>query len=280
MNRFDEARMWVLSSLAVVIALVPQSAFGADDDRGAQQIERQMMEQICEGHMAAGADHEAHLECSECPSETDFKGQKQPFAVQRTFRGHFSAKGIEQILVTMLGCESHVRSWGGAYLFARQGESWEKVVYFPGHRPEDCLTFRGRDGLDRMACQWAEMHAGTGEAWITETAYLNNTVSDRVLIGDIDNNLGGGDKGAGYCFEQAITSFRKLSARRGFRTLVEQRKQAAPPEEFKPCGDQPLKGPFEKVTLDFLFDGYHFHLAPGMQSRLARVAGFWTRPKL
>jgi hypothetical protein len=268
--------MRLLLGLAIILALVPRGALSAGVGAGVK-IDREMMEQICEGQVAVGADNKVLLQCSVCPSYTDFQGQKQPFTAGGTYGGRFSTKGSEQLLLIMDGCESHAMSWGGAFLFTRKGQAWEKSVYFQGHRPEECLTFRGGDGLDRMACRSEDMHFGTSQNWITETSYRNNVIATRVLIGDINGNLGGGDKSSGYCFAQEISSFSKLSAGRGFRIVVEQKKEPAPPD-FKQCEDEPgLRGPAEIITLDFLFDGYHFRLAPGMANRLGRVRDFLAR---
>ncbi len=231
---------------------------------------------VCESSSAVSVGPSGHYQCDECPSYTDFHGnRKQLFNLQKEFRGHFSTTTREQLLLVLSGCESHADGFGGTALLTREGAGWKKAGYFKAFKPSDCFSFKGHDGLERLACREDDMHFGTGESWIEAASFEDNTLHRHYMLPLIIDNMAGlGFAVKGYCYEQNIASFEKLASEAGFMVVVTQTRGRAPTGE-NACGETktPME-PKQPLTLRFDFDGGGFTLARESQGGLEKIKHF------
>ncbi len=258
--------------LTVVALTVSAQGQAAEDIPGAKLIDRRAMQAVCESSSATNVDAKGHFQCTVCPSYTDFQGSNHDsFDLQAVYPGHFSTTSAEQLLLALAGCESHASGLGGSILLTGDGAGWKKSGYFKGDSALKCLTFRARDDFDRLVCFAGDGHFGTAAYWINAVSYKDGSRHAEPLLQDIGTNMGGGSPVAGYCYEQDITKFEKLSSGTGFMVVVKQTRGLAPAGEGS-CGETEIRmEPTETVNLNFQFDGDHFALAPESKDGLQKL---------
>jgi hypothetical protein len=142
--------------IATAFALFVMSVRALADGRApvAQQVDRGAMRAVCESNTAVSIGPSGRFQCEVCPSYTDFHGNpKESFNLQKVFRGHLSTTSGEQFLLVLSGCEDHADGFGGSALLTLAGAGWKRVGYFKAFKPSNCLSFKGRDGLERLACR-------------------------------------------------------------------------------------------------------------------------------
>jgi len=116
---------------------------------------------------------------------------------------------------------------------SRAGTRWKKLNYFQGHKPLKGLSFKARDGLDRMVGFGGDQHYDGNASWISAVSYKDNVLHEEPLLGVSGNS--GGAPAAGYCYQQDIDTFEKLPSKTGIKVVVKQIRGLAPSGE-KSCG--------------------------------------------
>jgi hypothetical protein len=262
----------VCVAVAVVVLTMSAHAQATEEIPGAKQIDRRAMQEVCESSATINIDPTGHFQCTVCPSYTDFHGNRESFDLQEVYKGHFSSANTEQLLLALTGCEPHVSGFGGSILLSRDGTVWKKSNYFKGNNASKCLTFRARDGLDRLVCFAGDSHAGNSVYWISAVSYKDNSLHAQTML-DLSGNMAGLPI-ARYCYDQDIGTFEKLPSGNGFRVLVTQTRGLLPSGDDA-CGvtDIPME-PAQTVKLDFQFDGDHFALAPESKDNMQKVENF------
>jgi hypothetical protein len=261
--------------LLVLVAVCAVPSF-AQDFPPPGSAGRGAMLAVCESSTAVRVGPSGQYQCDVCPSYTDFPGnRKESFNLQKEFRGHFSTTTSEQLLLVLSGCESHADGFGGSALLTREGAGWKKAGYFKAFRPSDCLSFKGRDGLERLACREDDAHFGTAESWIEAASFEDNALHRHFMLSPLINNLAGlGFPVKGYCYEQNIAIFEKLPSDAGFVVVVTQTRGRAPTGE-NACGETEIPmEPKQSLTLRFDFDGDSFTLARESQDGLEKIKHF------
>ncbi len=263
-------------TITIVVLTMSSHAQATEEIPGARQIDRSAMQEVCESNATIEVDPKGTFQCTVCPSYTDFQGNnRESFDLQAVYQGHFSAKNAEQLLLVMAGCESHASGLGGSILLTRDRTIWKKSGYFKGDKPLECLSFKSRDGLDRLACFAGDAHFGTASYWINAVSYKDNSLHVDPLLQDIGANTAGGFPAAGYCYEQEINKFEKLPSDSGFTVRVTQSRGLAPPAAEGSCGETEIPmEPAQTVNLTFQFDGDHFVLTPGSKDGLQAIKNF------
>ena len=259
-------------AFTVVVLAVCAHAQAAEEALGTAQIDRGAMQEVCENSAATNIDANGQSQCTVCPSYTDFHGNREPFYLRAVYQGHFSATNGEQLLVALNGCESHASGFGGSVLLTRDGTVWKKSAYFKGDSAWKCLSFKARDGLDRLVCSAGDSHAGNSVYWISAASYKDNALHAEPLLG-LSGNMAGLPI-ARYCYDQDIGTFEKLPTGNGFSVAVVQSKGLLPPGDDA-CGvtDIPME-PTQTVNLKFQFDGDHFALAPESKDSMQKIENF------
>lgn len=274
MNVSPDAKTCITA--AGILVMMSLQGLAAGGSTAAQQIDRQAMQAVCESSAAVSVDAHGRFQCNVCPSYTDFHGnRKQSFNLQKVLRGHFSTTAHRQALLVLSGCESHASGFGGSALLTREGGRWKKAGYFKAFKPSDCLSFKGHDGLERLACREDDMHFGTAESWIEAASFEDNTLHrHQTLPLMIDNMAGLGFPVKGHCYEQKITQFEALPSGAGFTVVVTQTRGRAPQGE-NACGETEIPmEPKQTLTLRFDFDGNGFTLARESQDGLEKIKHF------
>ncbi len=262
--------------VAVTAVVLTISARGqvAEEIPGAKLMDPRAMQTVCESRAAINIDPKGRFQCTVCPSYTNFQGTRESFDLQAVYRGHFSTINTEQLLLVLYGCEPHSSGFGGSILLTRDGTVWKKSGYFKGDNASKCLSFKARDGLDRLVCFVGDAHFGTSSYWINAVSYKGNSWHAEPLLSDIGGNMGSGSPAAGYCYEQDIDAFEKLPSDAGFRVVVTQTKGLALSGENS-CGETEIPmEPTQTVNLNFHFDGDHFALAPESKAGMQRIKDF------
>lgn len=259
--------------VAVTVVVLTMSAHGqtVEEIAGTKQLDRSAWEAVCESRISA--DSKGTFQCTVCPSYTDFRGTRGSFSLNAVYRGHFSATNADQLLLALYGCEPHVSMFGGSVLLTRDGAVWKKSGYFKGDNAMRCLSFKARDGLDRLVCFSGDSHFGNSVYWISAMSYKGNSLHAEPLL-DLSGNMGTGSPVARYCYEQEIDTFEKLPSDNGFKVVVKQIRGLAPSGEDA-CGvtEIPME-PTQTVSLYFQFDGDHFDVAPESKDGLHKVKNF------
>lgn len=266
--------------VAVTVVALTTSARGqtAEAIPGAKLMDPGAMQTVCESSAAINVDPKGHFQCTVCPSYTDLQGARETFDLQAVYGGHFSTINTEQLLLALYGCEPHYSGFGGSILLIRDGTVWKKAGYFKADNALKCLSFKARDGLDRLVCLVGDAHFGTAAYWIRAVSYKDNSLHAEPLLQDIGANMAGGFPAAGYCYEQDIDTFEKVPSGAGFRVVVTQTKGLAPSGENS-CGvtEIPME-PAQTVNLNFQFDGDHFALDPESKDGLQKIKNFLPHP--
>lgn len=270
MNFSSNARIFLTA--AGIGLMVPVQAVAG----GAQKIDRGAMQAVCESKAGVSIGASGDFQCDVCPSYTDFHGnRKLSFNLQKVFRGHFSTTSHEQALLVLSGCENHADGFGGTALLTHEGKGWNKSAYFKAFKPSECLSFKGRDGLERLACRENDMHFGTAEYWSETVSFEANSLHQHpALPAIIDNMAGLGFPVKGYCYEQNISRFEKLSSGTGFVVVVTQTRGRAPSGENS-CGETKIPmEPKQTLTLKFDFNGDGFALDSESRAGLEKIKHF------
>ncbi|WP_296824177.1 hypothetical protein [Sulfurovum sp.] len=156
----------------VFIVLGIFSFLNAGDNGGYGSVSYTLMQSVCkdkpqlvEGGMPA-------CTCSRV-NMTHFNSS-ETFAFEALFRGNFTDSDADEIFAVTAGCEPHVNNWGGAMLFRKKGNRWQKIFYAPGY-PGKCKKI-DVSGRSELLCHGKYMNQGYG--------------NDRlVLFGVTDNGL-------------------------------------------------------------------------------------------
>ncbi|MGA7770013.1 MAG: hypothetical protein WCA27_27770 [Candidatus Sulfotelmatobacter sp.] len=263
----------VCVTITVVVLTMAAHGQAAEEIPGAKQIDRRAMQEVCESSATISVDPNGHFRCAVCPSYTDFHGNRESFDLQAVYQGRFSTTNSEQLLLALTGCEPHASGFGGSILLTRDGTVWKKSAYFKGQKPTKCLSFKARDGLDRLVCFAGDAHFGTSASWISALSYKDNSLHAETLL-DVGGNMALGSPAAGYCYEQDITTFEKVPSDTGFMVVVTQTRGLAPSGDAS-CGETEIRmEPTQIVNLNFQFDSDHFALAPASKDSLQKVENF------
>jgi hypothetical protein len=273
-NAFLNAKTFVTAAGMLLMMSAPALAGGGA--AGVQQIDQGAMQEVCESSAAVGVDARGHSQCTVCPSYTDFHGnRKQSFNLQKVLGGHFSTTAHEQALLVLSGCESHADGFGGTALLTGEGKGWKRTAYFKAFKPSNCFSFKGRDGLERLACRGDDAHFGTADSWIEAASFEDNSLHRHSMLPPVIDNMAGlGFAVKGYCYQQNIARFEKLPAEAGFTVAVTQTKGLAPSGENSCEENEIHTEPKQTITLRFDFDGDHFTLAKESQDGLEKIKRF------
>jgi hypothetical protein len=133
----------------------PEKWIPSDAARLSPSATERLLVQICPGHTSESG-------CDVCPKDTNGGGGKDrgKWEIKAVFSGHFVSPSSEDALVSGSGCEPHADDFGGSFLLAKRGPSWQKVRYVPGLIAFDCHKLTGSDGRDRLICGQADSWQG------------------------------------------------------------------------------------------------------------------------
>ena len=272
------AKAWVV--VAAFLVTMSAGALRADRIVGAELVDHQAMEEVCESSATVSVDRDGHFQCSICPSYTDFHANHESFNLESAYKGHFSTTGAEQLLLILSGCQTHATGFGGSVLLTQAGAAWKKSGFFAAGKPSKCLSFKALDHLDELVCEQDDMRFGTSTSWIKAVSYRDNSLHEETLLSHIDDNTAGGAPKEGYCFEQDIASFKNSPSKAGFLIVITQMKDLASPGQDS-CGFNAKRReqPKQTLKLHFLFDGDHFSLAQESNEELRKLQSFLPKTK-
>ena len=218
--------------------------------------------------------------CGGCPSFTGFAGQpaskgKSPdFELYKVLEGSFTKPGASEMLAESSGCEAHVANFGGTLLLEKAGEKWRRARYNSGV-VGIVRAFQRKDGRDIVLDQGGYTGQGESTGWLSTLVF--STKSDPVehtlmRVQDTSENACQADRvSIGYIENLEFPDLNgdgnpdvRVTVRWG---------QAKVPSEFKGNCEKEFEPPQAPAyTVDFLFDGTTFHVAPGSVATLRKVS--------
>jgi hypothetical protein len=212
---------------------------------------------------------DAHVSgCHTCPQGTDDAGGTQNnWEIYAQTPGHFTSPQDDNLILDGSGCDSHAKNFGGSYLFAIRDGKAHLLRYNPGLITDQCHKFGFEDGRNFLVCRggWT----GQGES-IENVSVVSFDASGRgtqkflLSTSDLSGSCSGDDAQivrqseiTGIEFEpkdsEKITGM-KVTANLG---KVPCSKASSAAKRAKPAGN------LKSYTVEFLFDGHLFQVAPG-----------------
>lgn len=239
-------------------------------------------------------DHYACLCCAPfgcCGPDSGMRTGER-YAVRQLITGSFMHAGAREAFAIMDGCEPYAGNYGGAVLLQMKGQSWEMVRYHSAYNPNDCKAIPRKDGRDTLACLWVTgkmvpsyyiyaltfdekgkiVHGPEQDGHLFEIYDTTSDAcagSDEISFGNIRDLTAADINKDGW---KDITV--KLEVALGFKPSAAWKKAHC---EFEPQGAKktPVPEPkMKQVSIDFLFDGERFKIAPGS----ADIYGHFMKP--
>ncbi|TNC81247.1 MAG: hypothetical protein C9356_10295 [Oleiphilus sp.] len=178
--------------------------------------------------------------CSEFTSAGDFD---EPLVLRAMVSGHFSTRKHREVAVDTEGCEPHNNSYGGLILLREVDDKLQHHYYQPGFRLQECLKFSAPENRDTLVCNQVDYAQGQAFGQFSEFRFGRHQAAWTELQ-------------SWFIHEEEKLKVEPVSAKQidinrdGLQDLRIIFKAKATRE------------PELKFTLDFLFDGEHFKIAP------------------
>jgi hypothetical protein len=216
--------------------------------------------------------------CRVCPERTTDSASASTggWRLNAVTSGHFTSASSDELLIGATGCEPHAMNFGGSFLFAREDGNVRVMKYEQGLITDRCHKFSYADGRDYLICQ--EGWTGQGETF------------DNVVV--ISFNSAGETASANLIQTEDTT----MTCRPAMTATV--RKSAIAETQFTPqdaaqitsftitatlgnipcsqVGRKPMSprwvSAVKPYSIEFLFDGQRFLVAPASRAALQRFA--------
>lgn len=96
--------------------------------------------------------------CKSCPSYT--AGGQPELQITNTISSNFTNRAATEILVDIAGCEPATANNGGSVLLEENGQNWNRILYLPGFRSNECVRFRTLHQTVSLACNISNFDQG------------------------------------------------------------------------------------------------------------------------
>ena len=218
--------------------------------------------------------------CGGCPSLTSFAGAdpsngKDPdFDLRQVLEGSFTRPGASEMLAEFFGCEPHVYNFGGTILLEKAGDNWRRVRYMNGIIGL-MRTYPRLDGRDIVLDQAGYTGQGisTGSISIYDFSVKPDpSVHELLRVEDTSGNACQSERVTLSYFDKIDYPDLNGDGKPDLRVTVRWGTATVPARVRANCGldFKPPKPP--AYTIDFIFDGKSFHVAPGSAATLRKVA--------
>jgi hypothetical protein len=267
-----------LAALVAAFAAAPLRAQSAG--QGEDSITQEILQTVCpEGAHAISTAHGKEYGCGVCPGFTSFKGQRLTlrdhvnFELRKVLTGSFTAAGENETLAEFFGCEPHAANFGGILLLERSGSELRRVRFFPGVIGI-LRTWRMNNGRDIVLSQGGYTGQGVSTGWVSTYEFPAKGDPVQHTLVQVEDNSGV------YCQTDRIEigyipklEFPDLNGDGIPDLRVTVRWGSAKvPEKFREHCELDYKPPEAPAyTIDFLFDGQAFRVAPGSAATLRRI---------
>ncbi len=178
--------------------------------------------------------------CSEFTSAGDFE---EPLVLRAMVSGHFSTLKHREVAVDTEGCEPHNNSYGGLMLLREVEGVLQQHYYQAGFRLHECLKFSAPEERDTLVCNQVDYAQGQAFGQFSEFRFGRHQAAWTELQ-------------SWFMHEEEKLKVEPVSAiqvdinQDGLQDLRIVLKANATHEREV------------KLTLDFLYDGEHFKIAP------------------
>jgi hypothetical protein len=217
--------------------------------------------------------------CGGCPAFTGFggqppsKGTEPDFELRKVLKGSFTRPGASELLAEFSGCEAHVNNLGGTLLLEKAGTGWRRVRYMAG-LVGIVRGYARKDGLEIVLDQGGYTGQGisTGSLSTYDFSAKPEPAEHRLLVVE--------DTSLNFCELDRVTvdyisklDFPDLNGDGlpDLRVTLMYGHGYVPAKLHGHC-DAEFKPPAGVAhQIDFLFDGFSFHVAPGSARELQLV---------
>jgi hypothetical protein len=216
--------------------------------------------------------------CGGCPAFTSFhsdkpsQGKEPDFELRKLLTGAFTRAGSKEVLAEFFGCEPHVYNFGGTLILDQAGPTLKRVRWVPG--PIGLVrTYRLTSGRDLVLSQGGYTGQGISTGWVSTYDFAKREPEVQTLV-SIEDESGNACQAerikTGYISKLEFPDLNgdgKPDLRVTVRSGV-----AKVPARYRVNCDEDFKPPEPPAyTIDFLFDGKSFHVAPSSAATLRRV---------
>lgn len=218
--------------------------------------------------------------CGGCPAFTGFAGRpptqgKEPdFELRKVLEGSFTRPGASEILAEFFGCEPHAANFGGTVLLEKVAGKWRRVRYAEGVVGL-VRTYARRDGRDIVLDESGYTGQGTSTGLIsTYDFFVKPDPAEKTLlrVEDTSGNACQLDRVSLAYFEKLEFPDLNGDGKPDLRVTVRWGQAAVPARKRGKC-EEDFKPPEPPAyTIDFLFEGNGFRVAPGSAATLHKVA--------
>jgi hypothetical protein len=218
-----------------------------------------ILAQVCTGGVSGSS-------CRTCPSYTAGDFQSGP-EIGPMRLGSFTAPKAQEALVTIVGCEPHVNSWLGTVLLRKIKGRWKRVRYDAAVDVGNCLKFPYQSGVTLLVCE----SGWTGQGVTLQSInaiYVGASKTNSKILQLVTNN-------AGACLptrdEVSIINWKQSDANDDGRADLMLTVSESHVSQQDGCQDasNPTSGKTVLTTLNYLFDGVRFTVAPGSKKAAA-----------
>ena len=221
--------------------------------------------------------------CSVCPRATDFHGDSgSSWDMYAETPGHFTGAKSDNLVLGGTGCDPHVNNFGGSFVFAVNAGKVRLMRYDQGLITEQCLKFAYADGRDGLVCRGGWFGQGVGDVYVFVTSFdAMGKSTQKTLITSSDTTGTCGDD-AQVVQESAIKDVQLVKSGVGeaaqvtgltvTMTLGKARCAQVTAERTAKAATA-----VKNYTIDFLFDGKRFTVAPASRTAMAKFAAANTQ---
>jgi hypothetical protein len=248
--------------VTMMVSLWPPSAGaelrGVAGDASAAQ-EKALLAQVCTGGVREGR-------CRQCPSYTSGEFQQGP-EMGPIRLGSFTTPKAAEALVTIIGCEAHVNSWVGTVLLRKTKGTWKRIRYDAGIDVSNCLKFPYQTGVTLLVCESGWTGQGISVQSVS-AVYVGATKTAAKIVQVVTDNQGA-------CLPTrdavSITNWKQADVNSDGRIDLVLTVSEAHATQKDGCQDasKPVAGKTVVATLNYVFDGVRFSVAPASKKAAA-----------
>lgn len=260
---------------------IPVSANAAEARLPDERAARAILQAVCPGQIRVEVlKNGTAYGCGGCPSFTAFAGQppagdnKPDFELRTVLGGSFTRPGASEMLAEFYGCEPHAANFGGTALLEKAGPKWRRVRYAAGVVGL-VRAYSRVDGRDIVLDQGGYTGQGTSTGWISFYDFSAKPDPAEHTLFRVEDTLGNAcqlDRVSLAYIEKLEFPDLNGDGKPDLRATVRWGRATVPAkfrgkcmEDFKPASPP-------AYTIDFIFDGRNFRVAPGSAATLRKVA--------
>ena len=218
--------------------------------------------------------------CAVCPKGTDF--YRQPSNAWQMYAetpGHFASAKDDNLLLDGTGCDSHANNFGGTFVFAISGGKARLLRYENGLITDQCQKFTYADGRNGLVCRGGWTGQGLAELTVFTTSFNAVGKSATKVLLHVSDTTGTCGEDRSQTVQQAGISEvqfvpKPQSGAGEIGSLQIKAYSGSVKCSVVQAARKTKRAPatMKSYTIDFLFDGRQFKVAPDSREVLAKIS--------